>query len=1209
MIGAAKMGQLRMNKPEWVQEVARQPNCGKEFARLVRDLASAMHGKPAYSYDSRDGGIDVQIPDLGLAWQCKFVNPDTAINDVENHVKRQIASEFKKIHSQLTAEGPSKKQSQFEVWADSASVSSYIYATSIKLPNAKTRAALKTYLRDQLVKLAKAAKLDHLTKVGVEIWDEQTISVKIEESPNVRIKWFKLDLPPNVEKFSDWKRRRRGNEDDPQKRNFHAYVFGDVLPYQSYLDSSKRPESILSSLQGNSSAGVVLIHGAGGHGKSRLMVEVARSAEDFGWNVFMLSPAAREDLLDCVAKLAAGSPTLLLLDYAEHCGSLAPIYDRLRTLNANQRCRIALLMASRTTAAIDGTTMDDTSVTRVYISSNKFDQDHIIKQMLGAELEDLAVKCMYIPVFAAFIRLLRDRRQQDSLDELRRVDDFHAWIRRHVAGPVANRPALAKLCSLLPCSDPIMTQACERDPAVRAYRDSMLSDGWLIYALGAGNESWQIAHDLIADGAIIDALSGGTTANYHAQEILKFACSSESRLQCIRTLNRVADDPCVASVDWPSLFKARATEWLPFLYDIARGSLVPKEHMLAMMESMGVVIGHLNANLEIRRILGLIVRDAAYQHRPISDTEILWLERGVEVSPPAEIAFVTSYWLRTDSSTRASDAAIAFLRNHPTFRQCSYVYAGWLNSGRPWSAISALLNQWLVRYNTTPEAVFPIAAWLDYLQGQNILIGSEDWFSENLSIGNVVDRWLAAEARYKSSPAGLLYRAWIGATRDVETFEKKTISWLELHQGQNGTAYVLGALLVQGYPPDKLSGYMDAWVAKPANVTHRRACYLYGNWLRAGGSPTPIRNGMLTWLATKRPVDQMSFAATLDGGRMVLTTWLEKIGECDAVEPFVVQWLGYGQQHLEDNALYVFLSWLKAKGDQKVIRAQLVEWLKRPPGGTFIEQESVLSAWLKSAGMNRDDAEPFVQCWCDDMQNAATDRADFLVGNWRNVGGSADVVRNAIGQRAKFLKISTEFYFAAAPWAAAMGSNIQFLAHRLHSTDLPASFLEAVRRVILSAAEFPSVDLDFLLRRWIERMGRNGVVLLQYEFTHWVSGLHTFSQAPFTLAEMLGMKEIGQPGQRVERLAIDELTSKEPINEHIYIFRAWVRSGRPFADVHDFLRDWFAAVQSVNNIKCAEILRGIQASELGQLEWALRAINQFIEKHGGEALTNRIAQG
>ena len=1198
-----------MNPPEWVQEIASQPNCGKAFARLVRDLASTIHGKQALSYDTRDGGIDVHIPDLGLAWQCKFVNPDTAVHDKEKHVKSEIASEFKKLHDQLTTERLTRKQSQFEVWADPASVKSYTFATSVKLPNAKTRAALKTYLRDELRKLAKAAKLDHLAKADVEIWDQQTISVKIDESPNVRIRWFKLDLPPSVEKFSDWKRRRRGSEDDPQKRNFHAYLFGDVLPYQPHPDSSKRPEAILSSLQENSSTGVTLVHGAGGHGKSRLMVEVARSAEDLGWNVFVLTPVAREDLLESVAKVAAGSPILLLMDYAEHCGSLAPIYERLRTLNENQHCQIALLMASRTTAPIDGTAMDDTSVTRVHINSNKSDQDHIIKQMLGAELEDLAGKCMYIPVFAAFIRLLHDRRQQDSLDELRREDDFHTWIRRHVAGPAANKLALAQLCSLLPCSDPIMIQACERGPAVRLYRDSMLADGWLIYSLGAESEGWQIAHDLIADGAIIDVLSGGTTANHHAKEVLKFAYANESCVQCIRALNRVADHPCVASVDWPSLFRTRATEWLPFLHDVARGSLVPKEHMLAMIESMGVTISHLDDNLEIRRTLGLIVRDAALKHRLISNTEVQWVDRVVELSQLAEAAPLISDWLRTDgSSTRPGEAATAFLREHPTLNQAAYVYSGWLNSGRPWSVISTQLNQWLVRYNSTPGAVFPITAWLEYMLDQKLPIDSEDCFADDSSIGSVVYRWLVAEARYKSTPAGLLYRGWIRATRDVTTFEKKTIKWLALHQGRHVTQLVLGALLMHGYPPENLRENIEAWLAKPANLTHWDARYLYSNWLRAGGSPALVRDQMLQWLASKRQVDQMPFAATFDGGRLVLTAWLEKIGECDAVEPFVLQWLDSELQHLEDMAQFVFISWLRAGGDQRVIKDQLIEWLRRPRGAVFMEQEQVLSAWLKSTGMNRDDAEPFVRFWCDDMQNAAADRADFLVANWRNKGGGVEVVRNVIVQRARILNRSTDDYFARTPWVTGSVGGLLPLSRRIQSADVPAHLLDEVQRALLSADELPTIELDHVLRRWIERMGREGVVLLQVEFLQWAIGLLEFSQAPFALAEMLGVKDIGELGQRVERLAIDELRSKIRIVDHLYIFRGWVRSGRTLADVRDFLKDWLLAGHEVSNVKCAEILRALQASELGQQEWALQAVSQFAEKHGSEPFGNWVAK-
>lgn len=413
-------------------------------------------------------------------------------------------------------------------------------------------------------------------------------------------------------------------------------------------------------------------------------------------------------------------------------------------------------------------------------------------------------------------------------------------------------------------------------------------------------------------------------------------------------------------------------------------------------------------------------------------------------------------------------------------------------------------------------------------------------------------------------------------------------------------------MLVNGYPPEKLSGYVETWLARVANVTHSDARYFYSNWLRAGGSPALIREKLLKWLTTKQPFDRSAIPGIFDGGRMVLSIWLEKSGDCEAVEPFVVQWLNNQQYLLEEDSKYLFLSWLNAGGNLEVIKHQLIEWLGRPPGTAFMEQEQVLGAWLKSFGMNRDDAEPFVRRWCDDLQNAAADRADFLVAHWRNVGGAIEVVRNAIEQRARILDIPTDVYFARTPRVRGLAGGLATLAQRIKSADRPALFLDEVQRVLLLADELPRVDLDHVLRRWIEQMGREGVLVLQVEFLEWVIRLEEFSQAPYTLAEMLGVNVVGELGQRVERLAIDELRFKRRIVHHLYIFRGWVRSGRELAEVHEFLEAWLSAGHGVSDIKCGEILRALQASKLGQQEWALQAVNQFSEKHGGKAFRDGL---
>ena len=101
---------------------------------------------------------------------------------------------------------------------------------------------------------------------------------------------------------------------------FREYMLSSKLPFVSpSAGDSTAPDALFRTLSGDPDKPGILLVGAGGVGKTRTSLEVARLAEQAGWRSLHVMPDESEVTSEDLARvvLPGGQPTLLIFDYLD----------------------------------------------------------------------------------------------------------------------------------------------------------------------------------------------------------------------------------------------------------------------------------------------------------------------------------------------------------------------------------------------------------------------------------------------------------------------------------------------------------------------------------------------------------------------------------------------------------------------------------------------------------------------------------------------------------------------------------------------------------------------------------------------------------------------------------------------------------------------------------------------------------------------------
>ena len=756
-------------KIDWVKKLDELPDKGNEFARFVRDLVRKEY-PDAQCYQYKDGGVDIYSVSQGVIWQCKFVGLN-AKGDRLKLATERINKTFSDVAKYFTGRTTSPNPAPYDIWCE-ASIKKYIYCVSVELSAASQKTLQRTVL-GRFQNLANHDGLSHLRQIDIskiEVWTVGRIDPKLECQPDVQLTWFGLTFPSGVQTLSEWKKWKTndGQNKSPNERNFHSYLFAPTLPYTALQNAENSPAALLKRLESQESKTLV-IHGAGGRGKTRLALEIGLVATHDGWIVLMLKvEAAQPSVIEELAQLVQGAKTLLIIDYAERTESFVGLHTAVQTLNETANAQLHLVATSRSKKT-QGIEYIDAEF--LYLEPSASHDTNLIKEILGDNLEEFAPFCKGIPVFAAFVRLLNDRKQRTNLDALRKSTDFGRWLLEHVQYLPAGKDALAlaELLCAMPSTD-VVVDSLSTVPHIESYKNQLHKDGWLVYSPSSAAENWSCAHDLIADGAIIDALSEPTMRDSEAATLLRVALKHSSHISTLRALARVANDASIGRVAWRALFAKDPPAWLPHSGVIAHSGLIQSSELIEWLETIGKSRTELAADALVGSALVSALRDSDLTLPEVRKAWDPWIVATFSnVSNVVESSRLLATWLGVTHSVEVfRDQVVAWLASHGDTRPAGRVYVAWLRAKGAKDVAKSLFDQWLHKHNNETFAYLSIRAWLDTDGDTDVAL-------------DAVIRWLASKLRSESLEARFLYRAWLRAGGDPEVVRAKIVGWLALH--------------------------------------------------------------------------------------------------------------------------------------------------------------------------------------------------------------------------------------------------------------------------------------------------------------------------------------------------------------------------------------------------------------------------------------------
>ena len=322
------------------EEIKKQYNHEIEniFQQLCFDLLTSEY--PQYSFvpfptAGQDGSIDhYAFTDDGkkVIVECK-----------KNNTKENAANALSQLKTKLL-ENLAKNEAKnnlYKPWFN-AEFKQYFYCTSAQFSTAKELEDFEKSIKDILIELSNNDDLSHLATVAVKLFTWNTLKPILELDAFCAYKWIVSNtvgishLDDNATEKSHYKQNLYGSK--------LAFISRTDYKKQNPNDNIETEKEIFDKLFGVDTHSGILIHGQGGVGKTRLMLELGLMAKEQKWIALRVTKNLKE-LQDLDLKPNANY--CLLFDYIEeNTHFTADIADKLFELFPHSHIKI--IATSRT---------------------------------------------------------------------------------------------------------------------------------------------------------------------------------------------------------------------------------------------------------------------------------------------------------------------------------------------------------------------------------------------------------------------------------------------------------------------------------------------------------------------------------------------------------------------------------------------------------------------------------------------------------------------------------------------------------------------------------------------------------------------------------------------------------------------------------------------------------------------------------------------
>ena len=996
---------------------------GAAFQGFMGELLAKEHNDiTIYPTAGKDGAIDISREHDGglVVYECKHIGDED--NKTALARWKGVAATLRK--NITPPDEPPKGQSQYKPWYNTDKpIIKYKFCISPKLGNESNVQYLEKEIQIFFGEIAKKYNhLRHLSGLKINVFSMNHWEPVLRKYPNLILKWYPKLRPNGFSRF----------EDMQLEGTFRSYLCRGKLPHYSrkeHLERHASPENnliqdedaMIRQLEIKQATGLILT-GTGGVGKSRLMIELGRLANESGWIVLRTTSERKIDqniFSQLISYINPQTKVLFLIDYVETLENFQDFIETLTEHNVQSNsffCYIGTCRSQYYTKMLQDTPGHN-KIDLSPIDSTKqwFEEyrNHTVKHILKASgMEDIdkcRAICHGIPILAVFLSFLHSQNRDDDIGSLLQEQNFGRWVRKRLKMTMASMNVeqddyiLALLVAQFPMTS--VDHLIGPDSKYTNLFRVLKKDGWVeeIQDSPDEDEQWVISHDVFADEIIISYLKDSGLSKQFFKTLFRESDSNNTLHSALVSTERIA---ChldgLKSDDWYEIICKSIAEkpdrWKEIRNNLLMTSILDLEHSIRLLEQDEALWADAEKRPSFHGKLGWLVRQLRNNSELSLDCNRIlseWLKKAVPYN--VEDNYLVNSGLRL-CPEEYKDLVFNYICLHEFLFQTHFSIVCWLDEGLPLDSILEYIHKWLGRYPSAFQVSFIIKAW--------IKAGGD-----KEQIWPYLGSWLKVHGG--DVKAQYVCSAWLNADGDKEQIWSYLKSWLKVHGRDENAQYVCSAWLKAGGDKEQIWPYLESWLK--VHGEDEIAQYVCSAWLKAGGDKEQIWPYLGSWLK-------------VHGGdvkaQYVCSAWLNADGDKEQIWSYLKSWLKVHGR--DENAQYVYSAWLSAGGDKEQIWSYLESWLEKHR--EYKGSNNVYEAWLKSKG-NIERIWPYCNSWLKTY--CESENAHFLYETWIKVDGNKEKIWPYLERWLQQNCATGEACFLAEAWVEKGGDFDFFKEHIL----------------------------------------------------------------------------------------------------------------------------------------------------------------------------------
>ncbi|TPI27875.1 hypothetical protein FJ414_28220 [Mesorhizobium sp. B3-1-6] len=799
-------------------------------------------------------------------------------------------------------------------------------------------------------------------------------------------------------------------------KGFKKFLDQDALPYFSrdyYMEDMGAQGEVFSEtdlirkIDEADETRAILIHGPGGHGKTRLAHQLCKATKaDLA---LLIEPLAADylKLKDYLKGFREGRRepaalrhVLLFQDYAENVRTATPVRSFCDVVRNDLDIRTTLILCSRSSGVrLVEQTYDDFEIDAYSVGVQKDNgttyEHWLVAQILkhfdldnDAGLVALTRDLPFLAAFAGFLKTehpsLFDKQFRISVDN----QHFAAWARKRadsLAGLESTaRRRLAEIALALPVAKAEVDHITEdRNEVGTKIFEALEGDFWIEEEA----DTYAPVHDAFADALVTQHLFGTEKPANRMAELLSTACEKEYFGRALHALGRVSGAEELEVIDPVSVLakleKKHALAIQQNALEVVSSALVPTQRLPSVLNAIDSLYEGLRGDLEACRFLSHSVASLRKRERATEAETCPRLDDLLKsISFDSDLRIISNLVWHDPGSYRES--ATALMLKSADDWDVSYLIGAVLANGGSLQRVGPSVLRWLQRFSTASATAFVLVAWFEAVKEQaqeadsagtpvNIVSGK---------VANYLAPWCLLHGR-KYFAAKVL-AAWASESRGSTQAMSALDDWLDLYADRFMATHVLQTALKLGRSLDaKFQDYVKRWLSENSRLSPVATLYLFRELRDAGVSwrafssealafigsdlpPKAHRDMCIYWLQMGGDADSirgpLRSAVDLDPldehVRFVFQTWeLAAPRDMGFWASNMVLWLRGHFAH--PRAAYVFNLWYKHKLGVAAVRAPLIAWLKH--NGSDHQYPVVLSNHYRQETASNPEVFPFAE--------------------------------------------------------------------------------------------------------------------------------------------------------------------------------------------------------------------------------------------------------